>query len=273
MIAFTFFAIAATLRSLAHPVVRSHVRRDNAASVSILSTDAVDTFHGHALLAQAAYCDDAAAALPQIDMLLIGGDGGETPRCEPVASTHLSMSKMIWTVFVGHDPSTNNLVIAHEGTATNNLSSILIDAQLLLSPLNTTFFPNAPSGIEVHQGFGKTFELTANEILNAVQKGISTNNVSRYCDDATMRRTLLTPLSQSATVLVSGHSLGAALAGTMWIYFVVFRSLTPHTSPIVMTSIFLKQNLNGLNVSTAVFGLPRGGNQAWADFVDANVTK
>lgn len=40
-----------------------------------------------------------------------------------------------------------------------------------------------------------------------------------------------------------------------------------------MTSIFLKQNLNvPVNISTAVFGLPRGGNPAWADFVDASVS-
>lgn len=83
MIAFTVFAVAATLRTLAHPVVRSHVDRNNAA-VSILSTDTVNTFHGHALLAQAAYCENAAAALPQIDMLLVGGDGGKTPRCEHI---------------------------------------------------------------------------------------------------------------------------------------------------------------------------------------------
>lgn len=42
-----------------------------------------------------------------------------------------------------------------------------------------------------------------------------------------------------------------------------------------MTSIFLKEQLDTasqpVNISTAVFGLPRAGNQAWADFVDANV--
>lgn len=40
-----------------------------------------------------------------------------------------------------------------------------------------------------------------------------------------------------------------------------------------LDSVFLKQNLNdpSIEVSTKVFGLPRTGNQAWADLVDATV--
>jgi len=86
MIARSLFALAVAFRSLAHPVLQSSVARRNSASLSVLSNDTVDIFHQHALLAQAAYCDDAAAALPQIDMLLVGGDGGTTPRCECIAS-------------------------------------------------------------------------------------------------------------------------------------------------------------------------------------------
>lgn len=85
---------------------------------------------------------------------------------------------IVLLVFVGHDPSTNNIVVAHEGTASDNPFSIAIDAQFVLSPLNTTFFPNAPDGIEVHDGFGKTFALTADQILSTVKQGLSDNNVS-----------------------------------------------------------------------------------------------
>lgn len=49
--------------------------------VTTLSNSSVEVFHQHALLAQAAYCDDATAALPQVDMITIGGDGGTIPRC------------------------------------------------------------------------------------------------------------------------------------------------------------------------------------------------
>ncbi|KAF8308331.1 alpha/beta-hydrolase [Clavulina sp. PMI_390] len=205
-------AIQASL-VLSYPVSRP-VIRSNSASVTVLSNDSVNAFHQHALLAQAAYCSEPQVALPTIDYILTGGDGGSTPR-----------------FFVGHDPASNAIVVAHEGTNSQDPFSLAIDAQFIRKDLNTTFFPNAPSGIEVHDGFGKTFALTADLILSTVQKALSDNNAN--------------------TVLVSGHSLGAALA--------------------TMTSTFLKQNLANTNISTVVFGLPRVGNQAWADFVDANL--
>jgi Lipase (class 3) len=40
----------------------------------------------------------------------------------------------------------------------------------------------------------------------------------------------------------------------------------------VMDAVFLRQHLDpSVTISTTVFGLPRGGNQAWANFVDQNV--
>ena len=39
-----------------------------------------------------------------------------------------------------------------------------------------------------------------------------------------------------------------------------------------MDAILLKQDLDSsVTITTSVFGLPRGGNQAWADFVDSKV--
>ncbi|KAF8308333.1 alpha/beta-hydrolase [Clavulina sp. PMI_390] len=205
-------AIQASL-VLSYPVSRP-IARGNSASVSVLSTDSVDTFHEHALLSQAAYCSSPQIALPTIDYILTGGDGGTTPR-----------------FFVGRDPASNAIVVAHEGTNAEDPFSVAIDAQFIRTDINTTLFPSAPSGVEVHDGFAKTFALTADQILSTVQKGLSDNNAN--------------------TVLVSGHSLGAALA--------------------TMTAVFLKENLANTNISTVVFGLPRVGNQAWADFVDATL--
>lgn len=40
----------------------------------------------------------------------------------------------------------------------------------------------------------------------------------------------------------------------------------------MLDAVFLREQLPAdIEVQTAVFGLPRGGNQAWADFVDATV--
>jgi len=199
---------------------------DNKDAVTTLSTSQVQAFAPQALLAQAAYCDNATAALPTVEMLLTGGDGGVTPR-----------------FFVGHDPASQSIVVAHEGTESDNILSIINDAEFAKVPLDQAFFPGASSDIETHQGFSLTFARTATDILGAVTKGLADKNVN--------------------SVIVSGHSLGAALA--------------------IMTSVYLNQQLNNATVnpaatnpgkttiSTVVFGSPRGGNQAYADFVDQNL--
>ena len=89
------------------------------------------------------------------------------------------------SVFVGHDPASNNIVVAHEGTLSDNPFSIAIDADFALAPLNTTFFPNSPAGIETHAGFGETFAITANEILDTVQGALSANKVSSLSASST----------------------------------------------------------------------------------------
>jgi len=132
--------------------------------------------------------------------------------------------------FVAHDPVTQSIVVAHQGTEPENILSVLNDAEFFLTELNSTRFPStADQSVKVHSGFQKTFERTADGVLAGVQKGLKANNLKK--------------------VLVTGHSLGAAIA--------------------VMDAVMLKESLGpSVSVTTTVFGLPRGGNQAWADFVD-----
>jgi predicted lipase len=87
-------------------------------------------------------------------------------------------------------------------------------------------------GVQVHDGFQATFERTSDTILSTVSSALQNNQVSQ--------------------VTVVGHSLGAAIA--------------------VMDAIFLSEALGpSVQIATTVFGLPRSGNQAWADFVDSSV--
>lgn len=84
----------------------------------------------------------------------------------------------------------------------------------------------------VHEGFQKTFERTADDILAGVRTSLTATGWNK--------------------VALAGHSLGAAIA--------------------VMDAVYLKQQLpSTTELSTVVFGLPRGGDQAWADFVDSQV--
>ncbi|KAJ7577432.1 alpha/beta-hydrolase [Mycena floridula] len=132
--------------------------------------------------------------------------------------------------FIAHDVDTDSIVVAHQGTEPTNILSVLNDVKLLLTDLNSTRFTSIGGlGIQVHEGFQETFERTADGVLSGVQSALSSTGAKK--------------------VVVTGHSLGAAIA--------------------TLDSMMLKQVLDpSITVTTTVFGLPRVGNQAWADFVD-----
>ncbi|KAJ7057392.1 alpha/beta-hydrolase [Mycena amicta] len=135
--------------------------------------------------------------------------------------------------YIAHSVDDDAIVVAHEGTDPKKLLSILNDAQFGLVPLNVSRFPGTEGqNITVHDGFQQTFERTADGLLSGVLAGLAATNASQ--------------------VIVAGHSLGAALAG--------------------MTGAFIKTSLAAsetpdVDVSVTGFGLPRGGNPAFASFL------
>ncbi|KAF5379446.1 hypothetical protein D9615_006564 [Tricholomella constricta] len=192
-----------------------------------LSQETVDTeFLRPALFSRVAYCSSAAVTSWEcgapcesmgggIEVLQAGGDDGLIPM-----------------YFVAHDSATESIVVTHQGTDRKNILSILNDVQLQLVKLNSTRFPGADEDIRVHEGFQKTFERTADSVLGGVQAALASKGVNK--------------------VLVTGHSLGAAMA--------------------LMDALMLKQNLDpSVEIKATLFGLPRAGNAAWADFVDATL--
>ncbi|KAJ3818995.1 alpha/beta-hydrolase [Lentinula raphanica] len=200
---------------------------DNSASTTVVSNDTVTSdFLRPALFSRVAYCSSDAVQSFQcgvpcdalgsdVDVFQVGGNDGTIPM-----------------YFIAHDPSTDTIVVAHQGTDPNNLLSILNDAKFGLVDLNTTRFTAAAGRIQVHDGFQQTFERTADGVLAGVQNGLATKNASN--------------------VLVTGHSLGAAVA--------------------TLDAMFLKEKLDpSIQLTTSVFGLPRVGDQAWADFVDSSL--
>jgi predicted lipase len=101
---------------------------------------------------------------------------------------------------------------------------------LILGPLDSTLFPGLSSSILVHQGFANEQAKTAQTILAAV----------------------LTLLSQhsASSIVVTGHSLGAALA--------------------LLDSVYLPLHVPaGTRVSAFTYGMPRVGNANFANYVDA----
>jgi predicted lipase len=101
---------------------------------------------------------------------------------------------------------------------------------LILGPLNSALFPGLSSSILVHQGFANEQAKTAQAILAAVLTLLSKHGAS--------------------SVVVTGHSLGAALA--------------------LLDSVYLPLHVPaGTRVSAITYGMPRVGNAAFANYVDA----
>ncbi|KAF8260710.1 lipase [Lactarius quietus] len=114
---------------------------------------------------------------------------------------------------------------------TANIVADLTDADFFLTNLDSTLFPGLSSSIQVHNGFAAEQAKTAQTILAAVNGQLSQHGAS--------------------SVTVVGHSLGAALA--------------------LLDAVYLPLHLpEGTSVRMVGYGLPRVGNGAFADYVDAS---
>ncbi|KAF7978371.1 hypothetical protein HWV62_743 [Athelia sp. TMB] len=134
--------------------------------------------------------------------------------------------------YVGFEPSLNTVIVAHQGTDSHKILTLLEDGDAVLEPLSPSLFPGISASIEVHAGFAGEQARTAADVLAAVQQAMfqfSTN-----------------------TVTVVGHSLGGAIA--------------------LLDSVYLPLHLpSSTTFKTVTYGLPRVGNPAFANYVDANL--
>ncbi|TFK48429.1 alpha/beta-hydrolase [Heliocybe sulcata] len=208
------------------PARPSYRRAESLATTTVPDTTIEGDFVRPALFSRIAYCssqavtswqcgEQCAAVGPNVKILQAGGDDGLIPM-----------------YFIASDPDTESVVVAHQGTNSKSILSIANDVQIALVDLNTTLFPQAGKDVQVHDGFQKTFERTADGVLSGVRDALNSTGAKK--------------------VLVTGHSLGAAVAS--------------------MDAVMLKMNLDpSISLTTTIFGLPRVGNQEWADLVDSNL--
>jgi len=232
----TFLSILATAffcigRVVAAPALASILRRDaiqailDPPTVINLTAAEIAAFIPYEQFAGAAYCPSsnvidwecgtACEALPGFEPTLTGGDGDA-----------------IQLYYVGYWPTENAVVVAHEGTNPAALLADLTDADYIMEPLNTTLFPSVPSDVLVHSGFANEQALTAEIVLAET-------------------RTLIAERGATTVILV-GHSLGAAIAE--------------------LDSLFMSMNLPAyINIMGRTFGTPRVGNPAYANLFDLYV--
>ncbi|KJA28316.1 hypothetical protein HYPSUDRAFT_33656 [Hypholoma sublateritium FD-334 SS-4] len=132
--------------------------------------------------------------------------------------------------YVGFSPSQNTVIVAHQGTDTAEIEADATDIDAVLENLDSTLFPGLSSSIEAHSGFANEQAKTATTILSAVQSTIKAHSAT--------------------TVTLVGHSLGAAIA--------------------LLDLVYLPLHISGVSFKAITYGMPRVGNQAFANFVDAN---
>ncbi|KAH9166731.1 alpha/beta-hydrolase [Lactarius sanguifluus] len=158
-----------------------------------------------------------------------GANCAGNPTFQPSASGGDGSAVQFW--YVGWDPTLSSVVVAHQGTKPTSILADLTDVEFFLANLDSTLFPGLPSSIQVHSGFAAEHAKTARTILAQVQE-------------------LLAQHGAASSVTVTGHSLGAALA--------------------LLDAVYLPLHLPaGTRVRMVGYGMPRVGNAAFADYVDA----
>jgi len=131
--------------------------------------------------------------------------------------------------FVGYDPTLDTVIVSHQGTDPEEILPLIEDADIAKEALNSSLFPGISSSISVHSGFANAQAKTATQVLAAVQTTMSKHSTSK--------------------VTVVGHSLGAAIS--------------------LLDTVYLHHQLPSATLRFVGYGLPRVGDQAFADYVDA----
>ncbi|OSX64054.1 hypothetical protein POSPLADRAFT_1039271 [Postia placenta MAD-698-R-SB12] len=134
--------------------------------------------------------------------------------------------------YVGYDPTLETVIVSHQGTDPEEILPLVTDADIVKTNLDSSLFPGLSTDIEVHKGFADAQSATATDVLAAVQTAISQYGATQ--------------------VTVVGHSLGAAIA--------------------LLDAIYLPLHISDATFTFIGYGLPRVGNQAFANYVDAQPT-
>ncbi|KAJ7436324.1 alpha/beta-hydrolase [Mycena latifolia] len=220
MLGFTFvlFSLALVKRGVSTPLSARDDATTTLTDADIQSRDLISI----AAFAAAAYCvraglwncGDACDKIPDTQLVFTIGDDAATPD-----------------VYVAYSQSRNQIIVGHEGTDPSQILSVENDIHFSPTPLLTVLnAAGTPDGIEVHNGFQTAWVQTSTLVLGAVQQ------VQAQVPDA--------------SILVTGHSLGAAIS--------------------LLDAIFLKQQLpSNTSIEVVGFGRPRVGNPAFANWVDS----
>ncbi|KAF7370989.1 Lipase [Mycena sanguinolenta] len=232
-------AILLALASLAAAAPSLSARQ----AITSLSSAQVSAFKPYSFYAAAGYCSPAStfgmelwksALLPS---KYLHGFHSLTANCNANPGFHPIASggdgDGVQFWFVGVDENLGTVIVSHQGTDPTEILSLATDIGIFQGTLDPTLFPGVSSSVGVHEGFRDEHAKTATDVLAAVQTALSQFGVKK--------------------VTMTGHSLGGAIA--------------------LLDSVYLPLHITGVTFQTIVYGLPRVGNQAFADLASVGNTR
>ncbi|KAJ7493272.1 lipase [Mycena galericulata] len=211
--------------------------------IAALSASQVAAYRPYTFFAATGYCPANFTLAWSCGVNCLGN-----PDFKPVASGGDGESVQYW--FVGYSPSLKRVIVAHQGTQVNDIVAILSDASVIQTVLDPMLFPGIGNEVQVHSGFMEEQAKTATYVLAAVKIALA-----RY---------------GTSSVTMVGHSL---------VSFSTVNLRTPiHVEFLcgaiaLLDSVYLPLHLPpSTKFTTVVYGLPRVGNQAFANYVDAHLS-
>ncbi|KAJ7173675.1 Alpha/Beta hydrolase protein [Mycena filopes] len=239
---FATLAVLASLFVAGHAVPAPGVPRAHE-GVTAVPNAQVATYRPYTFFASAGYCPGNSTLAWSC-----GANCLAHPDFKPIASGGDGEFIQYW--FVGYSPSLKRVIVSHEGTRLNAIVSMLTDASILQTTLDSALFPGIGSEITVHWGFLEEHAKTATQVLSAVKTALGKYNANH--------------------VTLVGHSLVR-----LETFCVVSRCLIDNSGGALalLDSVYLPLHLpSSVKLNTVVYGLPRVGNPAFANYVDAHTS-
>lgn len=133
--------------------------------------------------------------------------------------------------YVGYHARSQSVVVGNQGTDPAKFEALLLDANFSLKNLNSTLFPGVSGSVKGHSGFVNAQAQTAQAKLAAIKSTMAQEG--------------------SNSVTFTGHSLGGAIS--------------------LLDSLYFNLNVPTAKIRVVTHGMPRVGNDEFADLVDSKI--
>ncbi|KAJ1300956.1 hypothetical protein OPQ81_003381 [Rhizoctonia solani] len=153
----------------------------------------------------------------------------DLPGMELIATAPRTGNPLIVEWFVEYYSRLDTIVISNQGPGLQELLACLTDAEALITPSDSTFFPSVPSGVEVHDGFKMSRRFSASAKLEAISALVEQHS--------------------SASVTLTGLGRGGAIT--------------------LLDALYPSLHLLSTHIIGVTHGMLRVGNQAFPDYIDS----